>query len=1008
VSQESPHATTAASVKDWAAIADRRVRYLLIALLVLGACGGLHSIWNASSTERLLHQAALHLSTEEYVEAEKLAKEVLRQDERSSQALLIAGEAAIRQSRSEDAIRYFLQVEDDGSADAVHAHYRAGERLMTTGHAREAEQHLRRALQYDPGHALANKKLAVLLQVQGRTWESAPFVRRLLLGGNLAKDHLLMVGAVDTTFVEDYQFVENCLKSDAGNLEVLLGRARQLLAKSRLQGAEPILHRIVDEQPESIETQARLGGVLLERGVDREFLEWRRKLPRDAASHPEIWHVQGLWARRNGQVLGAVRCFLEAARLDPNHKGAIFQLSQLLNDTEHAEVAEHLAVRSQRLSQLHYLLMEVRFGYNSQLARKMVDLLDLLDRPLEAIGWCYVLQDWKLGNEEWAGPRASQLRVKLTGEDLLTLSSGNLVAHLEPDEFPLPQWPDNPDNVAKSEELRSSSPLDGTIRFVETAEAAGIDFQYFNGTTATSGLGHILQATGGGIAVIDYDLDGWSDLYFVQSGPFPFQPGQTQYTNRLYRNLGNGQFEDVTASTGLADSGFGQGVAVGDYNSDGLPDLYVANFGRNRLYENTGCGNFKDVTELAAVSGDHWTTSCMFADLNGDALPEIYAVSYALKEEVLALNCQHEDQPRTCAPTLLTADQDQLYHNLGDGTFRNVTQQSKIVAPDGKGLAVVAADFEHRGRLDVFIANDTSANFFFHNETSEPGAELSFREEAIANGVGFDELGKLQACMGLAADDANGDGLLDLFVTNFYGESNVLYLQDQNHHFADSTRQANLREPSFHMLGFGAQFIDGELDGSPDLVITNGHIDLTFSHGNPDRMPPQYFRNTGAGKFEELTATSVGPYFQGRYFGRALAKLDWNRDGREDVCISHLDVPTALLTNATPTTGSYLAVQLRGVVSNRDAIGAIVTVEMAGRKWVKHVIGGGGYFVSNQQQLVFGLADVDMVDRLTINWPAGQVQTFERLPVNQELVIVEGRNWLRLPDSRGIDTAVLR
>ena len=255
---------------------------------------------------------------------------------------------------------------------------------MATGHAREAEQSLRRALHHDPGHTRANKKLAVLLQIQGRTWESAPFVRRLLLDGNVAKDHLLMVGAFDTTFVEDYQFVENCLKSDADNSEVLLGRARQLLTKSRLQDAEPILQRIVDEQPESIEAQARLGRIFLDRGVDAQFLAWQRNLPPGAESHPEIWHVQGLWLRRNGQSGAAARCFLEAARLDPNHKGAVFQLSQLLNETEHSDIAERLSQRSQRLAQLHYLLMEVRFGYNAQLARKMVDLLDLLDRPLEA------------------------------------------------------------------------------------------------------------------------------------------------------------------------------------------------------------------------------------------------------------------------------------------------------------------------------------------------------------------------------------------------------------------------------------------------------------------------------------------------------------------------------------------------------------------------------------------------------------------------------------------------
>jgi len=189
------------------------------------------------------------------------------------------------------------------------------------------------------------------------------------------------------------------------------------------------------------------------------------------------------------------------------------------------------------------------------------------------------------------------------------------------------------------------------------------------------------------------------------------------------------------------DASYGQGVAVGDYNSDGFADVYVANFGSNRLYQNMGDGRFRDVTEQAGVGGDQWTTSCMMADLDGDSLPEIYAVTYALKDEVLELHCQHQDRARTCAPTLFTAEQDLLYHNRGDGSFENITQPSGIIAPDGKGLAIVAADFEQRGRLDVFVANDTSANFFFHNETGEPGAKLRFKEEAIVNGVGFDELG---------------------------------------------------------------------------------------------------------------------------------------------------------------------------------------------------------------------------------------------------------------------------
>ncbi len=975
-------------------VTDKRMRYLLVMSLLLGAAVCLLPLWRPSPTNRLLHRAAVYLSCDRYAEAERCAKDVLKRNPRSSLALLIAGNAAIRMERSDDAIRYFQRVPDDGGAAAVQALYQAGERLMATGHARRAEEQLRHALHYDPGHTKANKKLAVLLQIQGRTWESLPFIRRVLLNGSMAKDHILMVGAADSTFIEDYQFVENCLAADAHNSGVLLGRARHALSNSRIEEAERLLRPIVEDYPESIEAQSRLGRILLDEGDDAEFLAWRRRLPPAAGAHPEIWYVQGLWERRNGQVRAAVRCFLEAAVLAPNHKGAVFQLSQLLNGTEYSKTAERLATRSQQLSQLHYLLMELRFSYSVPLARKVIELLDSLDRPLEAAGWCVMIQLWEIGDEDWAEQKLLQLTAHFPAGNELTLPSANVAMLIDRDQFPLPDWSFP---GGKTNQRRSKSAVDGQIRFTEMAAEVGIDFQYFNGTTATTGLVHILQATGGGVAVIDYDQDGWPDLYFIQSGGFPIVPDQTQYTNRLYRNLGDGRFQDVTAETGLADAGYGQGAAVGDYNNDGFPDLYVANFGRNHLYENMGDGRFVDVTQQSGVGGDHWTTSCLMADLDGDALLEIYAVNYALMDEVLELNCKHGNQARTCAPTLLTAEQDQLYHNTGAGRFENVTQHSGIVAPDGKGLGVIAADFERSGQLSIFVANDTSANFYLHNETAKPGSPLAFKEQAIVTGLGFDEVGVLQACMGVAAGDANADGLLDLFVTNFYGESNVLYLQTPEHDFTDATRKANLRDSGFSMLGFGSQFIDGELDGWPDLIVANGHIDLTSAHGNPDRMPPQYSKNTGGGHFVELKPEGLGPYFQNRHFGRALAKLDWNRDGREDVCITHLDEPAALLTNTTPNTGNFFAVQLRGVRSNRDAIGATVTIEAGGRQSMQQLVGGDGYLVSNQRQLVFGLGAAGSVARLSIRWPAGDVQVFEQLPANQEVIIIEGGALVRLP-----------
>jgi len=874
---------------------------------------------------------------------------------------------------------------------------RLGQQLVRAGHAREAEDALRAALRIDSWHSAANQALALLLQKQGRSWESLPHVRRSLLNGQVDKDHVMMLAAVDITFVVDTIFTEKCLAVEPQDASVLIVEARQAIVDKQLDRAQTLLQRIVDKQPGLVEAQARLGGILFYAGEDAQFVAWHESLPPAADGHPEIWHLRGLWARRREQTDAAVRCFLEAALRDPNHSGAIFQLSQLMRSTPYAALADTFAVRSKNLSQLNYLLAELRGTNDFRLIRKVVNLLGQLGRPLEAVAWCHVVQQFN-PQESWAFSEELRQAKRLVRSskliDLFTLPNAQLACRVKLDKFPLPNW--EAVETEASEDAPDRSVIPQTVRFENEAVATGIDFRYYNGTTETTGLVHILQATGGGIAVVDFDQDDWPDLYFIQSGEYPIKEGQKRYLNRLYRNLGNGRFQDVTEASGLADAGYGQGVAVGDFNSDGFPDIYVANCGPNRLYANRGDGCFVEVPGAGGADGDHWTTSCAITDLDGDALPEIYAVNYAIKEEVLKLKCKHEGQPRTCAPTLLTAEQDQLYRNLGDGRFDNVTAESGIVAADGKGLGLVIADFANRGRPDIFIGNDTTANFFFRNQMSAPQQPLRFREQAILSGVGFDEVGNLQACMGVAAGDPNADGLLDLFITNFYAESNILYQQQSDHLFADQTRNAGVRDSGFHMLGFGTQFIDGELDGWPDLVISNGHIDRTFAHGHPDQMPPQYLRNTGLAKFEELSASSLGSYFEGRYFGRALATLDWNRDGREDVCISHLDAPAALLTNRTADAGNYLAVQLSGVESNRDAFGATVTLEIGDQRWMRQLIGGGGYLVSNQRQLIFGLGDAQQVGRMTVQWPSGKLQSFEDLKANQQLLVVEGQQLVSL------------
>jgi hypothetical protein len=302
---------------------------------------------------------------------------------------------------------------------------------------------------------------------------------------------------------------------------------------------------------------------------------------------------------------------------------------------------------------------------------------------------------------------------------------------------------------------------------------------------------------------------------------------------------------------------------------------------------------------------------------------------------------------------------------------------------------VLAADFTGTGRLDLFVANDTDGNLFFRNAGA--GGACRFEEQGVAAGLAFDHEGRSLACMGVAAGDANGDGLLDLFVTNYYGESNTLYVQQPGGVFLDQAREAGLHTPSLNLLGFGTQFLDADLDGRMDLVLVNGHVDDERAKGIPYQMQPQFFHNVGGGRFEERPAEHLGAWFARPTLGRGLARLDWNRDGRPDFVVSHLEHPAALLTNASSRSGASIAVRLHGTVGNRDALGTVVQIEAADCTIVQQLTGGDGYQSSNERVLTFGLGECTHATRLIVRWPTGIIQTLERPQVGMEYRLIEGR-----------------
>ena len=499
------------------------------------------------------------------------------------------------------------------------------------------------------------------------------------------------------------------------------------------------------------------------------------------------------------------------------------------------------------------------------------------------------------------------------------------------------------------------------------------------------------EFTGGGVGVLDFNTDGWPDLYLTQGTNWPVNEKQSRYRDRLFLNAGDGTFQDVTESAGLNETRFSQGVSIGDVNNDGFADIYVGNIGLNRLYLNNGDGTYSE-SDQASGAADQWTTSCLIADLNADSAPEIYAVNYLTGADVFDRVCRNADgSARSCMPLNFPGAQDQLFSNSKNGQFENVTATSGIQVPDGKGLGIIAADLHGTGYPDLFIANDAVANFYFVNQGSE---NLMFTEQALLSGLALNREGRTEACMGIAAGDADADGLLDLYVTNYYRETNTLYHQVSPDSFVDETQASQMSDPTIDRLGFGTQFLDADLDGLLDLLIVNGHVEDLTAQDVPYQMQPQFMKNQGQGKFRELKSTELGAFFQTPRLGRGMARLDWNRDGLEEAAVSSLDQPFVLLENSTQRHGHRLVVHLTGTKSNRDAIGTTVRVKTKGQTLVRQLTAGDGYLASNQRILVFGLGEAEQIESLEVTWPSGLQQQFGGGDVDQEIHLVEGQSQL--------------
>ncbi len=529
-------------------------------------------------------------------------------------------------------------------------------------------------------------------------------------------------------------------------------------------------------------------------------------------------------------------------------------------------------------------------------------------------------------------------------------------------------------------------------RFVDMTEEAGIRFRHHHGG---GGEKHLVETMAGGGGFWDYDNDGDLDIYFLNGAPLPGYDGPRPLENALYRNDG-GKFAEVTAEAGLLEPSYSLGSVAADYDNDGDLDLFITSFGPNHLYRNNGDGTFTEVSERAGVGArvGLWA-SAAFLDIEGDGDLDLYVTNYTEYSLENSVYCGNKTLGlRTyCHPDNYQGAPDVLYRNEGDGTFEDVTAEAGVEMPGGRGLGVIATDYDEDGDPDIYVANDSEMNFLFKNLGGG-----RFEETALAAGVGFDEEGRAEGSMGVDVADYDGDGKLDIFVTNYEAESNTLYRNLGDGTFADTTYRAGLALPSLSWVGFGTNFFDMDNDADQDLFVANGHIMdhpafLSDTTTYPQRK--QLYQNKG-GRFEDVSLRA-GEVFERHQVGRGTAFGDWDDDGDVDILVLNNDDVPNLLRNETDSGNHWTLLRLVGRSSNRDGIGAFVRLEAGGRAQVDELRSGSSYLAQNDLRLHFGLGAAEEIESVEIRWPSGRKETLSHLPVDQLLLVVEGAGFYRAP-----------
>jgi enediyne biosynthesis protein E4 len=535
----------------------------------------------------------------------------------------------------------------------------------------------------------------------------------------------------------------------------------------------------------------------------------------------------------------------------------------------------------------------------------------------------------------------------------------------------------------------NSSEAGSAITFRDITQRAGIHFVHNNGAF---GKKYLPETMGPGVAFIDYDNDGWPDIFLVNGTDWPGHASKHS-TPKLYHNNHDGTFTDVTHKAGLDIEIFGMGVAVGDYDNDGYDDLFITAMGQSRLFHNNGNGTFSDVTQKAGLMGPkEFSTSAAWVDYDKDGNLDLVVANYVQWSLEGDLYCTLDGKSKSyCTPESYKGTAVRLWHNRGDGTFEDVTKKAGLGDPTSKTLGIALLDYDNDGWPDLLFSNDTQPNKLYRNNGNG-----TFTEKAVVAGVAFSEDGVARAGMGVDAVDYDRSGVTSLLITNFSNQMLSLYHNEGRGLFVDEAPRSEIGRASLLTLGFGCFFFDYDLDGWPDILIANGHIDSDIQRVQPNvkyAMPPHLFRNVGKGNFKEVTK-SLGAAFATPRVGRGAAYADISNRGRLDLLLSTNGGAVYLFQNeasGAAATSKSLRVKLAGTKSNRDGIGAAVKVT-AGGDWQSQMLrSGSSYLSASELVLTYGLAQHDHADAIEIRWPSGQAEKLSNVAAGQTITVTEGK-----------------